>query len=43
MIAQGEGILSAAPKFTMLPSAALFITVMAFNLLGESLRARGER
>jgi peptide/nickel transport system permease protein len=43
MIAQGEGILSAAPKFTMLPSAALFITVIAFNLLGESLRARGER
>jgi peptide/nickel transport system permease protein len=43
MIAQGEGILSAQPKFTMLPSAALFITVIAFNLLGESLRARGER
>jgi peptide/nickel transport system permease protein len=40
MIAQGEGILSAAPKFTMLPSAALFITVLSFNLLGEGLRAR---
>jgi peptide/nickel transport system permease protein len=40
MIAQGEGILSAAPKFTMLPSAALFITVIAFNLLGDGLRAR---
>jgi ABC-type dipeptide/oligopeptide/nickel transport system permease subunit len=24
----------------LLPSAALFITVMCFNLLGESLRAR---
>ena len=40
MIAQGEGILSAQPKFTMLPSAALFITTVSFNLLGESLRAR---
>jgi peptide/nickel transport system permease protein len=44
MIASGEGILSAQPKFTMLPSAALFITVLAFNLLGDGLRARwGER
>lgn len=40
MIAAGEGILSAQPKFTMLPSAALFITVICFNLLGEALRAR---
>jgi peptide/nickel transport system permease protein len=43
MIAAGQGILSAQPKFTMLPSAAIFITVFSFNLLGESLRARGER
>jgi peptide/nickel transport system permease protein len=40
MIAQGQGILSAQPKFTMLPSAALFITVVCFNLLGDGLRAR---
>ncbi len=40
MIASGQGILSAEPKFVLLPSAALFITVMCFNLLGESLRAR---
>ncbi len=40
MIAQGEGILSAQPKFVLLPSAALFITVVSFNLLGESMRAR---
>jgi peptide/nickel transport system permease protein len=40
MIAQGEGILSAQPKYTMLPSAALFITVVAFNLLGDGLRDR---
>lgn len=43
MIAQGEGILSAQPKFVMLPSAALFITVVSLNLLGESLRARWTR
>jgi peptide/nickel transport system permease protein len=40
MISSGEGILSAAPKFVLLPSAALVITVIAFNLLGESLRER---
>jgi peptide/nickel transport system permease protein len=40
MIASGEGILSAQPKFVMLPSAALFITVVSLNLLGESLRTR---
>jgi peptide/nickel transport system permease protein len=38
MIASGEGILSAQPKFVMLPSAALFITVVSLNLLGVSLR-----
>ena len=46
MIAAGQGILSAQPKFVLLPSVALFITVVSFNLLGESLRARwssGER
>ena len=40
MIAAGQGILSAQPKFTMLPSLALFITVFSLDLLGESLRAR---
>ena len=43
MIASGEGILSAQPKFVLLPSAALVITVIAFNLLGEGLRARSSR
>jgi peptide/nickel transport system permease protein len=38
MIAQGQGILSAQPKYVLLPSAALFITVVAFNLLGDGLR-----
>ncbi|HTU84805.1 MAG TPA: ABC transporter permease [Solirubrobacteraceae bacterium] len=40
MIASGQGLLSAEPKFVLLPSAALFITVVCFNLLGEGLRAR---
>jgi peptide/nickel transport system permease protein len=40
MIASGQGLLSAQPKFVLLPSAALFITVVCFNLLVESLRAR---
>jgi peptide/nickel transport system permease protein len=40
MISDGSGILSAQPKFVLLPSAALFIAVLSFNLLGESLRAR---
>jgi peptide/nickel transport system permease protein len=40
MIAQGQSTLSADPRYVFLPSAALFITVVAFNLLGEGLRAR---
>ena len=34
------GTLSAQPRYVFLPSAALFITVVSFNLLGEGLRAR---
>ncbi len=40
MIAQGQSTLSADPRYVLLPSAALFITVVAFNLLGDGLRAR---
>jgi len=40
MISAGESVLSAQPRFVFLPSAALFITVVCFNLLGDSLRAR---
>ena len=40
MIAQGQSTLSANPRYVFLPSAALFITVVSFNLLGEGLRAR---
>ena len=40
MIAQGQSTLSANPRYVLLPSAALFITVVCFNLLGDGLRAR---
>jgi peptide/nickel transport system permease protein len=40
MIAAGQGILSAEPRYVLIPSAALFITVISFNLLGDGLRAR---
>jgi peptide/nickel transport system permease protein len=41
MIFEGQAVLSAAPKLVLLPSAFLFVTVLAFNLLGDALRARG--
>jgi peptide/nickel transport system permease protein len=40
MIADGQASLSATPMRVIWPSLALFITVLSFNLLGESLRSR---
>jgi peptide/nickel transport system permease protein len=40
MIAQGQQSLSATPMLVVWPCAALFVTVLACNLLGETLRAR---
>lgn len=40
MISQGQQSLSATPLLVVWPCAALFVTVLAFNLLGETLRAR---
>jgi peptide/nickel transport system permease protein len=40
MIADGQAVLSAEPRLVLIPSAALFVTVLAFNLLGDALRAR---
>jgi peptide/nickel transport system permease protein len=40
MIANGQATLSATPRYVLLPSAFLFTTVLAFNLLGDALRAR---
>jgi peptide/nickel transport system permease protein len=41
MIFEGQAVMSAEPKLVLLPSAFLFVTVLAFNLLGDALRARG--
>jgi len=41
MIFDGQAVLSAEPKLVLLPSAFLFVTVLAFNLLGDALRTRG--
>jgi peptide/nickel transport system permease protein len=43
MIYQGQMTLSATPLLVLLPSALLFVTVLAFNLLGEALRALVDR
>jgi peptide/nickel transport system permease protein len=40
MIAHGQQALSARPALLLIPSAALFMTVLSFNLIGEALRAR---
>jgi peptide/nickel transport system permease protein len=40
MISEGQASLSATPMRVIWPSLALFVTVLAFNLLGESLRSR---
>jgi peptide/nickel transport system permease protein len=42
MIFEGQAVLSAEPKLVLLPSAFLFVTVLAFKLLGDALRARGD-
>jgi peptide/nickel transport system permease protein len=43
MIALGQQSLSATPMLVVWPSAALFITVLTFNVLGENLRSRWSR
>src|SRR6185312_5800667 len=40
MISTGQQTLSASPRDVLLPSAFLFVTVLAFNLLGDALRSR---
>lgn len=40
MIAQGQASLSATPLLVLWPCLALFVTVLGFNLLGETLRGR---
>ena len=38
MIAEGKEVLEEAPHISMIPAAAMFLTVLSFNLLGDRLR-----
>jgi glutathione transport system permease protein len=38
MLAEGRGYLGVADQITLFPGLAIFITVLAFNLLGDGLR-----
>jgi peptide/nickel transport system permease protein len=42
MISHGQQALLLRPELVLLPSSALFLTVLAFTRLGEALRARWE-
>ena len=39
MIGEGRGSLELAPRLAFLPAAAMFLTVLAFNMVGDTLRA----
>jgi peptide/nickel transport system permease protein len=39
MIGEGREALETAPLIAFLPSAAMFFTVLSFNLIGDKLRA----
>ena len=40
MLADGRDVLTQAPWVEVFPGLAIAITVLAFNLLGDGLRAR---
>jgi len=40
MINEGRTFLSHSPEISLIPAAVLFVTVLAFNFVGDSLRAR---
>ena len=42
MIAEGRESLDIAPHIAFIPAGAMFLTVLAFNLVGDGLRARTE-
>jgi peptide/nickel transport system permease protein len=43
MIAEGKEVLDESPHVSMIPAAMMFLTVVSFNLLGDSLRNYFER
>jgi peptide/nickel transport system permease protein len=38
MIGEGRESLEIAPRIAFLPAAAMFLTVLAFNVVGDTLR-----
>ncbi len=38
MIAEGREVLEEAPYVSMIPAGAMFLTILSFNLIGDSLR-----
>jgi peptide/nickel transport system permease protein len=43
MIAEGKEVLDESPHVSMIPAAIMFLTVVSFNLIGDSLRSYFER
>jgi peptide/nickel transport system permease protein len=43
MIAEGREVLDEAPHVSMIPATIMFLTVLAFNIAGDSLRHAFER
>ena len=43
MIAEGKEVLEEAPHVSMAPSGVMFLTVLSFNLMGDSIRSLLER
>ena len=43
MVGEGRDSLDVAPRLAFLPAGAMFLTVLAFNLAGDSLRALTDR
>jgi peptide/nickel transport system permease protein len=43
MIAEGREVLEEAPHVSMIPAGVMFLTVMAFNLIGDNLRSLAEK
>jgi peptide/nickel transport system permease protein len=43
MIAEGREVLDESPHVSMIPAAMMFLTVVSFNLIGDSLRSYLER
>jgi peptide/nickel transport system permease protein len=39
MIAEGRDSLDTAPSIAFLPAGTMFLTVLAFNMVGDRLRA----